>query len=212
MKRQYIDDLTRKILFELFSACLSAQYVSVENDASFALETDGKRLYIFFEHSNGTTDWINNLSFNYTEGGTGDLRFNCHEGFLRVWQSVIPYVSDAILNPAFREIVIVGYSHGAALAVLCHEYVMNVRQDIKDGIFGFGFGCPRVIRGRLAGAPALWHNFFVVRNIDDLVTHLPPTILGYKHVGTLIEIGKAEKYSSIDAHRQESYLSELSPL
>lgn len=211
MGRQYIDGSTKKILFELFSACLSAQYVSVENDASFALETDGRRLYIFFEHSNGAMDWINNLSFNYTKGGTGERRFYCHEGFLRVWQSVIPYVSDAILNPVFQEIVIVGYSHGAALALLCHEYVMNKRGDIRDGIFGFGFGCPRVIKGRVSDAPALWRNFFVIKNIDDLVTHLPPTLLGYKHVGTLIEIGKTGKYSSVEAHRQESYLSELSP-
>ena len=54
-----------------------------------------------------------------------------------------------------------------------------------------------------------WHDFYVIRNIDDAVTHLPPSLLGFRHVGNMIEIGEAGKYSSIDAHRAENYLYEL---
>ena len=49
----------------------------------------------------------------------------------------------------------------------------------------------------------------VIRNIDDIVTHLPPKILGYTHVGNLLEIGKRGKYSKIDAHRPKNILNEL---
>ena len=49
----------------------------------------------------------------------------------------------------------------------------------------------------------------VVRNIDDIVTHLPPKILGFTHVGKMLEIGKRGKYSSVDAHRPENIMREL---
>jgi hypothetical protein len=54
-----------------------------------------------------------------------------------------------------------------------------------------------------------WKRFTVVRNVDDLITHLPPRVLGYFHVGSLLEIGEKGKYSRIDAHRRESILAEL---
>ena len=58
----------------------------------------------------------------------------------------------------------------------------------------------------------IWKNFYVVRNLDDIVTHLPPYITGYRHVGNLVEIGRMGNYSGIEAHMAENYLSELSLL
>ena len=49
----------------------------------------------------------------------------------------------------------------------------------------------------------------MIRNIDDSVTHLPPRILGYRHVGNVVEIGQAGKYAGFDAHRAENYMIEL---
>ncbi len=54
-----------------------------------------------------------------------------------------------------------------------------------------------------------WERFTVVRNLDDLVTHLPPGLLGYRHVGRLLEIGKRGQYSPVEAHLSENYLREL---
>ena len=114
------------------------------------------------------------------------------------------------MNENVRKIVTVGYSHGAALAVLCHEYIWFHRPDLRADAEGYGFGCPRVIWGALTvDLQARWEGFTVVRNLDDLVTHMPPVFLGYRHVGGLLEIGKIGKYSAIDAHRAENILSEL---
>ena len=52
----------------------------------------------------------------------------------------------------------------------------------------------------------------MIRNIDDLITHLPPFLFGYFHVGKLIETGEKGKYNKIDAHRPENYLVELRKL
>jgi len=54
-----------------------------------------------------------------------------------------------------------------------------------------------------------WERFTVIRNLDDLVTHMPPAVLGFSHVGELLEIGEKGRYSRVDAHRPENILAEL---
>jgi hypothetical protein len=194
---------------ELFISCLNVEYRHVENGGSFAYVRDGDVLYLFFEKSNGEEDWYNNLSYHAVSVGREGDGWFCHEGFLRVWQSILPYLAGQIQSMSVRRIVSVGYSHGAALALLCHEYIWYARPDLDGNFEGYGFGCPRVIYGRVAGEGERWHDFFVVRNIDDSITHLPPRIFGYRHVGNLIEIGRRGEYSGINAHRAENYVREL---
>ncbi len=187
---------------------MTTPYIHVENGASFAAEQPGNRLQLYFEASHGATDWKNNLDFPAKPYRRMDDRiWFAHQGFLKVWKSAEEYLEEMIKDPAIREIVIAGYSHGAALAVLCYEYVWFHRPDLRTRLTGFGFGCPRVVWGF---APReRWAGFTVVRNTDDLVTHLPPAVLGYTHIGHLLEIGEKGRYSSIDAHRPENILTEL---
>lgn len=196
-------------LKQLFISCLEADYVDTEEDGSFAAVRDGDLLYLFFEKSNGVEDWINNLSYHAVSRGRIDDRWFCHEGFLEVFEDILPHIEGLILNKAVRRIVTVGYSHGAALALLCHEYVWYSRPDIRAECESFGFGCPRVIWGTVPKEGERWRSFYIVRNIDDVVTHLPPRALGYRHVGRLVEVGEIGKYSGIDAHRAENYIFEL---
>lgn len=181
-------------------------YIHMENGLDYATRTSGDTLYIYFEDSDGALDWKNNLDFPIKSHGN----FFAHRGFLRIWESAKPLLEGQILDTRYAKIVISGYSHGAALAVLCHEYAYQMRGDIRHSIEGYGFGCPRVLWGIKAREHRqIWQNFTVIRNIDDLVTHLPPAFLGYFHVGMLLEIGEWKKYTSIDAHRPESYTREL---
>ena len=133
-----------------------------------------------------------------------------HRGFLRVWKSIKPYIEEEINNVYVKDIVIVGYSHGAALAVLCHEYVWFNRPDLRNHMRGVGFGCPRVFWGwKSKHLSRRWEHFTVVRNINDIVTFVPPSWLGYSHVGNLLTIGQKKKYSLVDAHRSENIKTEL---
>lgn len=213
-------------LLWLFNLCLDAQYINVEEGGSFSLVPYGERLYVLFEKSNGIVDWENNLDFSatiHTDHRHGDTvaaapyknmdeRWLCHGGFLRVWKSILPYIEGALLDLDFREMICVGYSHGAALALLCHEYLWYNRHDLRGRIFSFGFGCPRVICGSVPKEMERWDGFYVIRNLDDLVTHLPPRILGYRHVGKMIEIGGKGRYSRLDAHREDNYILSLREL
>ncbi len=198
-------------LYWLFDKTLSANYIHVENSGDYATEKIENSLYIFLESSNGNEDWKNNfdfpIKFNKREN---DIPFRCHRGFLRVWESIKPNLTKKIMDTSLNEIVISGFSHGAALAVLCHEYVWYNRPDLRKCLKGYAFGSPRVLWGKNAQKIAYrWDNFTVIKNIDDLITHLPPTILGYFHAGNLLKIGEKGKYTKVDAHRPESYLKEL---
>ena len=196
-------------LYELFERCLAAEYRQVANAADFAIEREGNTLYLFFQKSVGAEDWGNNLDFPAKPyARMGDAVWFAHRGFLRVWKSAEEVLAPAIAEKSVKRMIPVGYSHGAALAVLCHEYIRFHRPEVS--LAGYGFGCPRVVWGPLPReVKARWRNFTVVRNIDDVVTHLPPSALGYRHVGRLLEIGRKGTYSDLDAHRAENILKEL---
>ena len=198
------------VLHALFKNCLEHTYINVENGGSFATDRVGDALYIWFEHSNGMTDWLNNLHFSAVPYRDMQPAWQCHAGFLKVWKSIKPHLLPQVEDPSVQRICTVGYSHGAALAVLCHEFAWYHRPDLRDRICGYAFGCPRVLYGCVPPEIAVrWDAFFNVRNIDDIVTHLPPRVTGYCHVGIQVDVGSAGKYSPVDAHRPESYLAEL---
>ena len=199
-------------LYTLFERCLNISYNHVQNAGDFATERIGNTLYIYLESSNGQEDWKNNFDFP----AKAYKRMNktvwfAHRGFLKVWKSIEPHLNSLIFDPSLESIVTEGFSHGGGLAVLCHEYVWFNRPELRKNIYGYGFGAPRVIWGlRRRRIKERWESFTVVRNIDDIVTHAPPFLFGYYHVGNLLKIGEEGKYTSIDAHRPESYLNELS--
>lgn len=127
-----------------------------------------------------------------------EIPYKVHRGFLKCWK----YVEDIIISKItelkedsdqyrWEKIIIVGYSHGGALCVLCTECVWFYRADLrKDGFKAYAFEAPRVF-GAFKVPKELqerWDNLEVYRTGTDLVTHCPPCIFGYCHVGHLIKI------------------------
>ena len=88
-----MNDLLAKLL-----DCLTIEYTHTKSDGSYAVKRDGDKLTLFFEKSNGFTDWLNNFNFPakpYRE--MNDLWF-CHRGFLKVWKSIEPYIKNDICD------------------------------------------------------------------------------------------------------------------
>lgn len=195
-------------LLELYEKCLSASYTSTDSGGDFAIELDGDTLYLLFEKSEGAEDWRNNFKFlavpwmpykNMTKP------WLCHRGFLKVWKSIEPFIEAAIRSRKIKKIIIVGYSHGAALALLCYEYVKYHRPDAF--VKGFGFGCPRVFWGIVPReVKARFKDFTVVRNGADIVTHVPPVAFGFRHIGNVITVGKT---NPVRDHYPERYIANL---
>ena len=216
-------------LYDAFSKCLFAEqeYVHVEHHASYCVKKAGSTLTLLFQKSNGKEDWLNNFDFlpkiSNSPFGTccsalkavpqkpyKDCQWKCHRGFLRVWKAIEPYIAADVRDPAIRQIRIIGYSHGAAVALLCHEYVRFHRPDVY--VQGHGFGAPRVIWGRVPQTLRdRLNGFFVIRNAGDLVTHVPPRCVGFRDVGTLIELHTRKSNGRIQDHTPEAYMRALSP-
>lgn len=198
-------------LYELFLQCIRIPYLKIGEDVNYAFRREADTLYLFFEASHGATDWKRNLDFPAKPyKRMGKTIWFAHSGFLQVWKEIEPMLTEMITDKTVKKIVITGYSHGAALAVLCHEYVWFRRPELRDTTEGYGFGCPRVFWGiQTPNLKKRWEHFTVIRNIDDLVTHLPPVFMGYSHVGKMLKIGAKGKYTAIEAHFPESIQKEL---
>ena len=204
------------MLLYLFKKALNAKYIHTNNGVDYALEKEGETIYILFECSDSLGDWAKNFNFVAKPYKKMNQTWRCHKGFADAYSSVkediVEYVKEFIFHGKVSNIVCVGYSQGAALALLCMEDM----QYCLGGIFnvqGFGFGTPRVIWGTVPKEVKKRLNRFVsVINIDDIVTHSPPKILGYRDVGKVLKIGKKGKYNRFEAHFPESYQEELKEL
>lgn len=201
-------------LYELFKETVSIPYITTGTSVSYAVKKKRETLYLFFEHSDGKEDWKKNLNFPIKAYETKEGKtLYAHRGFLRAWKEIEGVLSPFVRNTANKRIVISGFSHGAALALLCHESVWFHRPDARETLEGYGFGCPRVIWGRKTKeTEARFVRFTVVKNVEDIVTHLPPAFLGYTHVGNMLSIGEKGKYSAVSAHYEQNYLTELKAL
>lgn len=204
--------MTNYNLRELYDRCLSASYTHVEHDGDFAIQRQGNTLFLLLEWSDGGADWSNNFKFFAKPYKHMNSKWLCHRGFLRVWKSIESYIKEDLMDPTVEKIIIIGYSHGAAVAGLAHEYVWFNRPDLREnGLITFAFGAPRFYWGFKVKKKLKerWATFYPIRNIDDIVTHVPPVVFGFRHVNDLIVIGEKKKYNAIDAHRPESYQNEL---
>jgi triacylglycerol lipase len=198
-------------LCSLFEKCLSIKYTDIENDGSFASYRIDNTRYIYFQHSNGKADWKNNFDFPSKVYHDNDIPWRCHRGFLKVWKSLEPYIENLLDSTDIKKIVVVGYSHGAALCALCYEYIWYSYPNLRNYLYGFAFGSPRIFYGKRNYdiLNARFDKFINVINADDIVTKLPPKIFGYSHTGKILYIGEDKNFFSIKAHRPESYRNSL---
>ena len=74
-------------------------------------------------------EWRDYMAKAYKREGRGE--FYAHRGFLNSWESVKEKLEKHILDNKIGKITVVGYSHGAAIAALCHEHVWYVRPDLR---------------------------------------------------------------------------------
>lgn len=193
-----------KKLSELFYACAyTVKYEQVGDSVNYAFVEDGSTLYIYFQGSNSITDWVRNFLFPSKPYKDMEIPYRVHRGFLAAWKEVEDIIIakiKEIKNPKaplelqeykWKHIVVVGYSHGGALAGFCHECVWYWRPDLREsGLEGYGFEAPRFYAGWHVKKELKerWEHFTVIRTNNDIVTHCPPAIFGFCHVGKILKV------------------------
>lgn len=187
-------------LSQLFANCAwNVPYKETGKDVDYAFVEEGSTLYIYFKGSDSAIDWFRNFFFFSTfkkPYKNMDIPYKVHSGFLSAWKEVEDIVIEKIQEKEndeykWKKIIVVGYSHGGALATFCHECVWYWRPDLrKEGLRGFGFEAPRIYAGFSVKKELeeRWEHFTVIRDSTDLVTHCPPVIFGFCHVGSMLKI------------------------
>ncbi|MEG9525439.1 MAG: lipase family protein [Hyphomicrobiales bacterium] len=122
-------------------------------------------------------NWVTNLRILPAESGI-------HSGFLAAldaaWSQVVPWLPAAGIG---RRLWFVGHSLGAALAALCALWAAERLALKADRVFAFGM--PRVGGEDFANRYETLLGDRTLRLVHghDVVPHVPPSELGFRHVG-----------------------------
>ena len=149
---------------------------------AFAMTTD-EIILIAFRGTEAVKDFITDANVDLIAGPLGG---EVHEGFSEALTSVWSTIKEAIGNfrgNGGKSLWFTGHSLGAGLATLAVARLLD-KGDPVDGLYTFGQ--PRTGDKRFA------RNFnlefkpeaFRFVNNNDVVTRVPPRVLGYRHIGT----------------------------
>ena len=142
------------------------------------------KLCLYFPGTNikQKEDIINDLNCFLYHDQKWKIRY--HMGFKRAYEKIKEFILSIVKYD--DSIYIFGHSLGGALAVLIGIDLWNIKKQVTI----LSFGCPRIGDKTFTNflqRISLLH-YRVVNGID-LITHLPPWWLGYKHCGQKIRIG-----------------------
>lgn len=219
-------------LSDYFYNCVNAVYDNVGDYVSYTFDKIEDTVYnathtdktyyhlcIYFQGSCQKSDWKANFHFFKTLRKRRpykdmDTSYKVHSGFLNCWRQVKDIVKEEIMKEEVLSVTIIGYSHGAALATLCHEFVWFNREDLRNKLITMAFEAPRIYGGFKVkdNLKERWDNCYIFRNKRDLVTHLPPRIFGFCDVGNLVKIGQQKTYgflTLIRSHYPENVYSSI---
>jgi hypothetical protein len=194
--RMTVDSMTTKV-----RECIAPKFpfVSVDKDADaeVSLGINNGVLWITFAGSDTAKDWIHNFMFWKRPYKRMPVVWLAHAGFVKLWKLCEPVVEKYLVEHKgeYDWINIRGYSHGAALATLCHEFVMFHIQagDILGNVLvdTFTVAGPRVFSLFGYKYPAeRCKNIVRVVYGNDCVPRLPFACMLYKHVGDVIEVDR----------------------
>ena len=144
---------------------------------------------LYFQCSHGQEDWLSNFDFPAIPYKHMTEKFYVHKGFLLMWKQV----RDIIVTLDFDTIV--GYSQGAVFTALAYEDTYFTK-GIKCTCITFG--CPRFLFAPTKSIKERFSGVLRIKNPTDIVTHVPPAVFGYRHIGKkLVLKNKAKKPSNV---------------
>lgn len=180
--------------------------VNKETDTQWDYAIENGKLILRFDETRSPMDWWQNFRFLRKPYRDMKPKFRVHKGFIGKYKSIRSTLFGIIASSEYDRIEILGYSQGGALALLAHEDIWYHRPELRNNkLITIVFGCPRVVSWF---APKdRWHNVIRIQNGNDIVSKVPFSFLGYKHVGVPVTIGPERKWwkLSINDHFPKSY-------
>ena len=159
-------------LSEAFHEATHGPWTTTEPDIQWRVSSH----CLFFKYTNSKSDWKQNLRFWPKKDsviGWG------HSGFLDLWNKVKEPIIEALKDSP--PLCISGFSLGAALAIDAHIYF--ARKYARKPVT-FAFGSPKSLFLPNKNLDIFYcDTLYTIYTTNDPVHYLPPSILGYRHVG-----------------------------
>lgn len=170
------------------------------HELNYFIVISPEKAYLFFQESDGKKDWKDNLNFLPVPCKVYKKQENhliCHRGFVREYKSgndeiMVDFIQEWA-NNGEKEVVISGWSNGAAMAALAAED-FYYRTGVRPYLVTFG-------------APKVCFDFITSKTIkkccrgvreycekNDVVTKLPPF---FWHINK-IKVGKKKIFGVFD--------------
>ncbi len=119
---------------------------------------------------------------------TDNPSYKAHRGMLSKYEGIYDDVHNRINSFAGEEILLIGHSAGGMVAYIAFFDIYHAYPEL--GVRLVTFGTPRVLT-RNAAAQLREAEDRIIRIVmgRDIFSSMPPAILGYRHVGTLVRMG-----------------------
>lgn len=192
-------------MLELYNRTLHNTWRTAGNKTQYALQVEEDSVFLSFQGSVEKEDWKANFDFFATPYRDMAFKWYAHRGFLNIWKAIDDEMLTLLTPYKGKKLYILGYSHGAALATLAHEFFQFHGFEPTT----YAFAAPRVLWFPGRQIKERFNNFIVVRNHGDVVTHVPFNLMGYFHVGAKMLIGKRGTLLSHLPHYPERYIEGL---
>lgn len=196
----------------------NVDWKSTPENIQYAFYREDTTLFIRFQGTVSISDWIKNFKFWATPlfyvrrpyKNMGNKIWFAHAGFVECYKSVREIIYNEIGSfKDITEIIISGYSQGAAITILCHEDMMYNYPYLN--IRSYVFASPKVIWW-----PFSWNvkerldGLTIINARGDIVAAVPPIFFGYAHVAEeKIKFGPYRYLPLAKYHKKEYYLKHL---
>jgi len=172
---------------ELFRIACTSETKTAGKNTQYTISSDEKNIYLAIQGSCDADDWRFNFDFAVKPYKRMNVVWFAHRGFVTAWKLARDQITadiDKILDS--KQLVILGYSHGAALAVMAHEdFQFNGYNPTT-----YAFGCPHVLWLPNKIIRSRFLDLTMINRRGDLIAHVPPAIFGYRHIAIPELIGK----------------------
>lgn len=160
-----------------------ANFKPFERDETEAFICGNEAMVILaFRGTQTLEDWQTDFKVQLVESSVGRVHRGFTESLDNIWEEITQSISQ--FRDKNQKIWITGHSLGGALATLAVDRLTEEDEDIS-GLYTFGQ--PRAGDKDFAGNFDLKikSRSFRFFNDEDIVTRVPPRLLGYEHIGTV---------------------------
>jgi triacylglycerol lipase len=143
-------------------------------------------------------NWISDFDVGLKVGLNSGLEVApgpVHRGFDRAFDAVSDQVTQALAEHGTEPLLITGHSLGGALAVIAADHILSEEKLRATAVYAFGM--PRVGDEDFSVRynDTLGATTYRLVNGDDIVASVPPSRLGFRHVGRLISCTRGSHFA-----------------